>query len=353
MRSTAWRWGARLRVVVAAPGGSPEEYAALSEAGHDVVFGQQSKGPGTRVPVGELIELCQGADCLICIAVPREVIEALPQLASIVGPAVGIERVDLEAATENGVLVCNSPSQENVIGGSEAAIGLMLALAKRLKRKEARLRDGGWGVREDRGFLLWQQTVGIIGLGRTGSGVAKRLAGWELTLLGVDPYVSDERFAELGVQRVDVSTLLAESDFVTLHVVVTPETRKMIGDEQLRLMKPGSYLINTSRGDVVDYDAVCRAIEAETIAGAGLDVFDPEPLPLDSPLRDLDPERVILTPHNAAGTEASRAGNLRLSVENALTMMRGEVPESVKNPEVLPTWRGRTASTMAAGGAER
>ena len=332
-----------MKVVVVAPAGPEEEYAALGEAGHEVVFGPQSKGPGTRVSDGELIELCQGADCLISIAVSRAVIEALPQLASIAGPAVGIERVDVEAATEQGILVCNSPSQANVIGVSEAAIGLMLALSKRIKRKEARIRGGGWGVREDRGYLLWNQTVGIIGLGRTGSGVAKRLAGWDLTLLGVDPYVPQERFDELGVQRVDLPTLLRESDFVTLHVVVTPETRKMIGGEQLGLMKPGAYLVNTSRGDVIDQDALCGAIESETIAGAGLDVFDPEPLPLDSRVRDLDPERVILTPHNVAATEASRLGNLQLAVQNALTMMRHEVPETVKNPEVLPRWRGRAA----------
>lgn len=342
-----------MKVVIAAPAGPAEEYAALGDAGHEVVLGAPTAGPGTRIPDGELIELAQGADCLISIAVPRAVIEALPQLATIVGPAVGIERVDLDAATEHGVLVCNSPSQENVIGVSEAAIGLMLALAKRLKRKEARVRGGGWGVRADRGFLLWQQTVGIVGLGRTGSGVAKRLAGWDLTILGVDPYVSDERFAELGVRRVDLPTLLRESDFVTLHVVVTDETRKMIGGEQLRLMKPGAYLINTSRGDVVDQDALCRAIDEETIAGASLDVFDPEPLTLDSPLHSLDPERVILTPHNVAATEASRIGNLRLAVENALTAMRGEVPETVKNPEVIPRWRGRAASQPAERGAER
>ena len=342
-----------MKVVVAAPGGPPEEYAALAEAGHEVVFGQPSGGPGTRVPEGELIELAQGADCLICIAVARRVIESLPQLASIVGPAVGIERVDLDAATENDILVCNSPSQANVVGVSEAAIGLMLALAKRLKRKEARIRGGGWGVREDRGYLLWGQTVGIIGLGRTGSGVAKRLAGWDLKLLGADPYVSDECFAELGVRRVDLPTLLRESDFVTLHVVITPETRKMIGDEQLGLMKPSAYLINTARGDALDYDALCRAIDAERVAGAGLDVFDPEPIAKDSPLLGLDPERVILTPHNVAATEASRIGNLRLSVDNALAMMRGEVPESVKNPEVLPRWRGRTAAQTSERGAKQ
>ena len=197
-----------MRVVVAAPAGPEEEYAALGEADHEVVFGPQSKGPGTRVSDGEIIELCRGADCVISMAISRAVIEALPQLASIVGPAVGIERVDIEAATEHGVLVSNSPSEANVVGVSEAAIGVMLALSKRIKRKEARVRGGEWGVRSDRGHLLWRQTVGIVGLGRTGSGVAKRLAGWELTLLGVDPYVAQERFDELGVKCVDLPTLL-------------------------------------------------------------------------------------------------------------------------------------------------
>jgi phosphoglycerate dehydrogenase-like enzyme len=332
-----------VKVVVASPNGPDEEWGAIKDAGHELAFGQIDRDKGGRLSDGELIELCQGADLLVSINVSRQVVEALPELLTIVGPAVGTEKIAIDAATENGILVCHSPSRENVIGVAEASIGQMLALAKRVKRKEERLRGGEWGQRFDRGFLMWGKTVGIIGLGRTGGGVARRLMGWDLEILGCDPYVRQERFDQLGVKRVDLQTLLKESDFVSVHVTITPETHKIIGRDELSAMKPTAYFINTSRGEALDQDAMCEAIENDWIAGAALDVFDPEPLPQDSPLRDLDPQRVILTPHNVAASEASRVGNQRLAMENALAVLSGVIPhEYVKNPEVLPTWRGRS-----------
>lgn len=331
-----------MKVVVAAPNGPDEEWARLMEVGHEVVFGQIDRNAGGRLSDGELIELCQGADLLVSLHVSPQVIAALPELTTIVGPAVGTEKIAIETATANNVLVCHSPSRENVIGVAEASIGMMLALTKRVKRKEARLRGGEWGQRIDRGFLMWEKTVGLIGLGRTGGGVARRLMGWDLEVLGHDPYVGQERFDQLGVKRVDFQTLLAQSDFVSVHVVITPETTKMINEAALRSMKPTAYLVNTSRGEAVDEDAVCKAITGDWIAGAALDTFDPEPLPQDSPLRDLDEERVILTPHNVAASEASRMGNQRLAMENAIAVLGGELPRQyIKNAEVLPTWRGQ------------
>jgi D-3-phosphoglycerate dehydrogenase len=333
-----------MRIAIASPSGPHSEWDALIEAGHDVVFGQPDVSKGGRLPDGELIELAEGADLLICLHVSRAVIEALPGLKTIVGPAVGVEKIDIDAATKSNILVCHSPSFENITGVAEATIGMMLALCKRIKRKEARIRGGEWGQRVDRGFLMWGKTVGIVGLGRTGGGVARRLAGWDVKLLGADPYIPEERFESLGVQRVDLPTLLAESDFVSVNVVITPETRKMIGEEQLRMMKPTAYMVNQSRGEAIDENAVCRAINEDWIAGVALDVFDPEPLVQDSPLRDLDQERVILTPHNAASTEASRVGNMNLAIENAIHVLTGDIPSRyVKNPEVLASWRGREA----------
>ena len=331
-----------MKVAVAAPNGPDEEWGRLVEAGHEVVFGQIDRNAGGRLSDGELIELCQGADLLVSLHVSPQVIEALPGLTTIVGPAVGTEKIAIDTATANNVLVCHSPSRENVIGVAEASIGMMLALTKRVKRKEARLRGGEWGQRTDRGFLMWEKTVGLIGLGRTGGGVARRLMGWDLEVLGYDPYVGQERFDQLGVKRVDLQTLLGQSDFVSVHVVITPETTKMINEAALRSMKSTAYLVNTSRGEAVDEDAVCKAITGDWIAGAALDTFDPEPLPQDSPLRDLDEERVILTPHNVAASEASRMGNQRLAMENAIAVLGGELPRQyIKNAEVLPTWRGQ------------
>ena len=235
--------------------------------------------------------------------------ESAPLLHTLVVPVIGYERVDVQAATDSGIMVCNSPTPENFVSVSEASIALMTMLAKRLRRKEARIRGGEWSQNSDRGFLLWQKTVGIIGLGRTGSGVAKRLSGWDVRLLCYDPYITDERAAEFDVERVDLPTLLQESDFVTIHVVMTPETHEMIAEDQLRMMKPTAYLINTSRGEAIDEVAIRKALDEEWIAGAALDVFHQEPLPVDSPMRSLDPDRVFLTPHSIAHTHASLIAN--------------------------------------------
>ena len=332
-----------MKVVVPLPTGMPDEYQALRDEGHEVVLGRSSPEELYRSPVGEgeLIELIRDADGVILSAMDGRLMDEAPNLHTIVVAAIGHERIDKDAATERDILVCNSPSPENFIGVAEATVGVMISLSKRFKRKEARLRGGEWGMRIDRGFLLSGKTVGIIGLGRVGSNLAKRLAGWDVNLLAYDPYVPAGTAMGLDVTMVDLPTLLAESDFVTLHVVLTPETTGMIDEAELRQMKPNAYLINTSRGGAVVSEAVVKAISENWIEGAALDVFPEEPLPEDSALRDLDPDRVMLTPHNLAGSDASRAGNLRLAVEGMVTALRGMVPVTNVNPEVLPRWTER------------
>src|SRR5215204_1287764 len=159
-----------------------------------------------------------------------------------------------------------------------------------------------------------------------------------------EPYLPEGRARELGVRLVDLDTLLSESDVVSLHVVVTPETRGMIGEAQLRRMKPTAYLVNTSRGEAIDEVALERAIKEEWIAGAALDTYDVEPLALDSPLRDLDPERMMLTPHNIAHTMASLHANRELAIQSVLTALNGEVPPTVVNPAAVEAWRARIAA---------
>jgi D-3-phosphoglycerate dehydrogenase len=267
--------------------------------------------------------------------------EQSPKLKVLVNSMIGYERIDVEAATELGIMVCNSPTPENFVSVAESSIAMMTMLAKRLKRKEARVRNGEWSQGSDRGFLLWQKTIGLVGLGRTGTEVAKRLAGWDVRLICSDPYASADKAKEMGVELVDLPTLLKESDFVSLHVVITPETFNMIGEEQLRMMKPTAYLVNTSRGEAIEEKAMQRAIEENWIAGAALDVFHEEPLPVDSPMRNLDPERVFLTPHNIAHTDASLVANRAMAVETLVTALSGEVPGPVVNPDVITKWQSR------------
>jgi D-3-phosphoglycerate dehydrogenase len=340
-----------MKVVVVGPFNDfLDAYHGLQRAGHTVVLGRPHEDY-TPYSETELIQLCGDANALQGShrdVITRKVLEAAPQLRLVVYPFIGVDRVDLRAATELGILVCNSPSRENVVGMAEATVGLMLALVKRMKHNEAVLRRGGWSRPEDRGGLLAGKTVGIVGLGRIGQAVAERLAAWGARLLGYDPYVSREKAAELQVSMVDLESLLSESDFVTVQVVLTSETRHMIGAEQLRLMKPTAFLLNTSRGEAIDEEALAKAVEAEWIAGAALDVFEREPLPPDSPLRRLDSERVILTPHNIGHSDAAMRGNLRLTVDSLLAGLEGKIPGTVVNRDAIPRWTERLAAGRTA-----
>ena len=323
-----------------------EEIQALRNEGHEVIVGRDHP-PFSEA---ELIELTRDVEVIIAASqdmITRKVMESCDRLRLVVAPSIGVDHIDVEAATELGILVANSPSQENVIGIAEVSIGLMLALLKRVKRNEARLRGGGWRHTEDQGDMLFGKTIGIVGLGRIGSQVAKRLGPWGVTLLASDPYVTNEYATRFDVELVDLPTLLQTSDIVTLHVVLTDETRNLIAERELRMMKPSAYLINTARGGVVEETAVVRAIEEKWVAGVALDTFEPEPLPAESPLRHLDAERVILTPHNVGLSEATRRGNWALAVRSVREAFTGKVASPTKNPEAIPVWRKRVREISA------
>lgn len=327
--------------VLAGSRARPEEYEPLRQAGHEVVlapFGGARRGPISD----ELLTISRDADLALGVNLPRRAMAEAPRLRALVTTSIGIERVDVESATDLGILVCNSPSPENFNGVAEATVGLLIALSLGLKRKEASLRVRGWGQDSDRGGLLMGRTLGLVGLGRIAAGVAQRLQDWGVRLIAYSPRTPQERFESLKVERAEsLDDVFRDSDFVSIHVVATPETRNLIGERQLRLMKPTAYLVNTSRGQVIEEAALEVALREKWIAGAALDVFAEEPLALESPLRDLDPERVILTPHAMSHTWESRAGGLRMAMESALLILSGEAPGTVVNPAALPLWRER------------
>jgi D-3-phosphoglycerate dehydrogenase / 2-oxoglutarate reductase len=333
----------KLTVIATGPSGPPEELEPLRAAGHEVVIGRPLDSPGRRAySEAELIEACRVADVVLASHLERvtpAVLEHAEHLGLVIVPFIGVDKIDVPAATRLGVLVANSPTPENFIAVAEATIGLLLTLLKRVRRGESRLRAGEWARREDRGDFLFGKTVGIIGLGRIGTHVARRLAGWDVRLLASDPYVPAERAAAVGVALVDLPTLLAEADVVTIHATLTEETRALVGEKALRAMKPTAILINTARGELVDEAAVARAVDEGGIAGAAIDAFAQEPLPTPHPYRNVDPERLILTPHNVAHSEAGRRANLRLALEQILAVGRGEAPAHVINLEALPIWR--------------
>ncbi len=317
---------------------------ALIEAGYEVTVGPFNWYSGGDPNSEELINLIGDADAaLVC---PRDkidarVIEACPNLQVLVCAVIGVDKIDQEAATRRGVLVCNSPAPENFIGLAEATIGLIVVLMKGLKRNEAEARDGIWYRVENRGLMMQGRTVGLVGLGRVAQETAQRLAGWGMRLIGYDPYVDADAARRFGVEKVELEDLLAQSDVVSLHVVLTSETRDLISMRELKLMKPQAYLVNTARGGVVNEADLAVALNQDVIAGAALDVFVNEPLERDSPLLKVDPRKLIITPHIIGHGQNVEAGGFDMAVDTIRSILSGKVPKTVKNSAAIDRWRAR------------
>jgi D-3-phosphoglycerate dehydrogenase len=245
-----------------------------------------------------LIELLADVDGAIVGVVPltSRVLENAPKLKIVSAHGVGVDYIDLQAAARRGVIVANCPGT-NDQAVADLAIGLMVAIARRIPAVHDQVRQGQWGRHS--GSELWNKTLGLIGLGRIGRGVAKRALGFDMKVLAYDPYVSQEQIRPLEVTLTSRDTVVAAADFLSLHAALNDETRNVIGAAQLRAMKPSAYLINTSRGGLVDEAALYQALAEGQIAGAALDTFVDEP-PLGSPLLQLD--NVVLTPHIGAHT---------------------------------------------------
>jgi len=317
----------------------------LRAAGCELVMGKpQDDFRNFRYERKELVNLV--GDCPIIYPSGRDmigadVLDSCPDLQAVVKSSIGIETVDVEAATELGILCCNSPTPENYLGVAEATVGFIVALFKRLKLNEAVIRDGGWKELHNRGTLMVGRTVGIIGVGRIGRNIAKRLAGWDMKILGYDPYVTQETVASLGVEMVPLDELLKRSDVVTLHVVLTRESRGMIGMRELKSMKPTAFIINTSRGPAIKEAELVQALNEKIIAGAALDVFAEEPFPPNNPLRQVDPSRLILTPHNIGANPGSGEAGQKMAAQSMLSILEGKAPDTVVNPDAIPLWRER------------
>jgi phosphoglycerate dehydrogenase-like enzyme len=255
----------------------------------------------------------------------------------------GYDKVDLAACTENDVAVFNAPRALDHSTASTALL-FLLALAKKLKAQERITREGRWdeqaGVMGDE---IRGRTLGIVGMGHSGRELARLVAPFGMRLLAYSPHAEPAAAEALGVRLTGLDELLEASDFVSLHCRLTPQTRRLIGREQLARMKPTAYLVNVARGEVVDQPALVEALRAGRIAGAALDVFEVEPLPPDDPLAALD--GVILTPHWSASTSDVWASTGAAMADGMLRAARGEVPDNVVNPEVLdrPDFRAKLA----------
>jgi D-3-phosphoglycerate dehydrogenase len=291
----------------------------------------------------DLIAVAAEADALLVStreAVTRRVVANLPRCRVISRYGVGLDNVDLEAATDHGIVVTHYPGYCTA-EVADHALALILALNRRLVELDRDLRDGAW-VRHGpatrtilRGSVppLRELTLGIVGFGRIGQQVAARARPFGLELLVADPYAEPATIEAAGGEPVALDDLVARADVVTIHCPLTPETRGLFGADRLRRMKPTAILVNTARGPIVDLDALAEALAAGALAGAGLDVVSPEPLPLESPLYALP--NVILTPHAAYYSERSVELVRRETFNEALAVLRGRRPRTVANPAVL------------------
>jgi len=283
----------------------------------------------------EVVQRARDADGLIVSSSPvtRRVMEALEGLKVVMRTGVGYDVIDVEAATELGVVVINVPDIW-IREVANHALALLLAWNRRIVTLDREVRAGVWGSRVPGPVTgsLHGETVGIVGLGNIGSAFARRVAALETRVIACDPHVDAARFEALGVERVDLMTLAARADYVSVHALLNPETRGLIGEAFLRRMKPTACLINTSRGPIVDESALGRALKEGWLAGAALDVFEEEPLGADSPLRDID--NVILTPHAAYFSSPAVAQVPRRCGEEVARVLMKERPLNVVNPEV-------------------
>ena len=264
-----------------------------------------------------------------------DMIAATPRLRVVGRHGVGYDNVDVAAATARGIPVVYTP-EANSESVAQHALGLMIALSKELVAGDRLLRRGDYGTRHTlRGVELAGRTLGIVGCGRIGARLAQMArAAFDMRILAFDPYLDPDRAAALGIELVSgLPALLRLADVVSVHTPLTPATVGLIGADELALMKPSAYLINTSRGGVIDEPALATALRAGQLAGAGLDVLEQEPPPPDHPLLTL--ENVILTPHSATQTEEALRRTSEHVSAGVLAVLRGQRPQWCVNPAVL------------------
>ncbi len=281
----------------------------------------------------ELKEKIPQVDVLIVRSrtqVDKDLLENARNLKIVLRAGIGLDNVDVPAATDSGVIVMNAPTG-NIVTTAEHAIAMMFSISRRIPQADASMRAGKWEKKKFQGSELRGKTLGLIGLGNIGKVVGSRARALEMKVVAYDPYVSKEAAAKLGINLATVEELLAQSDYVSIHVPLIPATKHLIGAKQLAMMKKGSYLINCARGGIVDETALLEALNSKHLNGAALDVFETEPVPADSPL--LKHENLIVTPHLGASTDEAQvqvglevAEQIKLYSEDGLLKNAVNVP---------------------------
>ncbi len=297
----------------------------LRAAGHEVDVWPDPTPPPPEALAGKLA----ASDAALTMVVDRitpEMLDAAPNLRIVANMAVGYDNVNPAEAAKRGIVVTNTPG---VLAETTAdmAWALLMAGARNVVASDRDTRAGGWKTWSPTAFLgqdVFGATLGIVGLGEIGEAMARRARGFEMRVLYASRTRKPDIEARLGIEFVPLEDLLRQSDFVSLHTPLTPETRHFIGARELSLMKPTALLVNTARGGVVDQDALIAALHAGTIGGAALDVTDPEPLPLDNPLYTFP--NVVITPHIASASLATRSKMAEMAAANIIEVLAGRAP---------------------------
>lgn len=284
----------------------------------------------TKLSEDELVKIIPDYDALIVRSetkVTAKIIEAGENLKIIGRAGVGVDNIDLASASKKGIIVVNSP-EGNTIAAAEHTFALMMALLRNIPQAHAALKEGKWLRKEFTGYELRGKTVGIVGLGRIGTAVAKRVKAFETKVIGYDPFISEERAQMLGITLLPLDELLQKADIITMHLPLNNETKNLINRERLKLMKNSAFIINCARGGIIDEEALYEALIAGEIAGAALDVYAKEPI-TDSPLFTLP--NVIATPHLGASTKEAQV-NVAIDVAREIaTVLKGGLAQNAVN----------------------
>jgi phosphoglycerate dehydrogenase-like enzyme len=351
------------KILIYAPREEPPNIiASLEDAGFVIAYGDKT----WQLPRGDheadFIAAAREAVALQGTSIrhtpiSRRIMESSQRLRIIAKYTVGVDDVDVDAATELGIMVCHAPTEANCFGVAEQTMAFILALLKKVRERDADVRAGKWRAPEHATTFLGRResdghpgiTIGLVGLGRIGTRVAQLLSPWRVRVIAYDPYIPPANFLLANVTPVDYPTLLRQSDVVSFHVVLTRETRNMLSEREIALMKPTAVVINTARGKVIDEAALARALADGRLRAAAIDAFAEEPPPPESPLRAVG-TKVLMSPHAASYNEGAELGpGIAWATRSVLTALAGNVPDNVYNRDVIPRWRERFGGVSIVG----
>ncbi|HWR24593.1 MAG TPA: phosphoglycerate dehydrogenase [Methanosarcina sp.] len=308
----------------------------LSNEGLEILKEHFTVDVSTGLSEEELAKIIKDYHALVIRSgtqVTQKIIEAADNLKIIGRAGVGVDNVDVDAATKKGIIVTNAP-EGNMISAAEHTIAMMMAMSRNIPQANASLKAREWKRNKFMGIEVKGKTLGIIGLGRIGSEVAKRASGLEMNLMGYDPFISEKRATELGVKLASVNEIAQQADYITVHTPLIKETRNIIDEAQFALMKPGAKVINCARGGIINEEALAKALESGKIGGAAIDVFIEEP-PFSSPLLNFD--SVIVTPHLGASTQEAQVNvAIEIASEVVSVLTGGLAKNAINIPSVKP-----------------